>query len=94
MIQDVESKFCGRLSHVCSQPAMIPSSRALLTRDKRLPLDTWNHSGLQENVLEINFLRLIHPEIIVKEFILARSQRERGSVPQATGPGTLFARDD
>ena len=28
---------------------MIPSSRALLSRDKRLLLDTWNQSGVQEN---------------------------------------------
>ena len=43
--------------------------------------------------VEINFLRLIHPEIIVKEFILARSQRERGSVPQATGTDTFFSQE-
>ena len=48
--QDVESNFCGRSAHVSSQPVMIPSSRSLLSRDKRLPLDTWNQSGLQENV--------------------------------------------
>ena len=30
---------------------MIPSSRSVLSRDKRLPLDTWNQSGLQENVV-------------------------------------------
>ena len=38
--QDVESNSCGRLSHVSSQLAMIPSSRSLLSRDKGLPLDT------------------------------------------------------
>ena len=43
--QDIESNFGGRLSHVSSQPEMIPSSRALLSRDERLPLDTWNQSG-------------------------------------------------
>ena len=48
--QEVESNYSGRLSNVSSQTAMIPSSRALLSRDKRLPLDTWNTSGLQENV--------------------------------------------
>ena len=47
--QDVPSNCSGRLSHVSSQLAMIPSSRALPSRDKRLPLDTWNQSGLQEN---------------------------------------------
>ena len=48
--QDVESKICGRLSHVSSQLVMIPSSRSMLSRDKRLPLDTCNQSGLQDNV--------------------------------------------
>ena len=33
-----------------SQPAAIPSSRSMLSRDKRLPLDTWNTSGPWENV--------------------------------------------
>ena len=68
--QDIGSNKSGRLSRVSHQPEMIPSSRALLSRDKRLPLDTWNLSGVQENVLEINFPRLIHPEIILKEFNL------------------------
>ena len=40
--QDIESNCSGRLSHVSSQREMIPSSRALLSCDKRLPLDTWN----------------------------------------------------
>ena len=45
----MESNFCGRLPHVSSQLAMIPSSRSMLSRDKRLPLDTCNQFGLQEN---------------------------------------------
>ena len=48
--QDIESNYSGRLSHFSTQPEMIPSSRALLSRDKRLPLDTLNQSGVQENV--------------------------------------------
>ena len=46
--QEVESNYSGRLSYVSSQPAMIPSSRSMLSRGKRLPLDTWKTSGLQE----------------------------------------------
>ena len=46
----MESTCSGRLSHVSSQPAMLPTSHSILGRDKRLPLDTWNQSGLQENV--------------------------------------------
>ena len=68
--QDVESNKSGRLSHVSSQPAMIPSSRSLLSRDKRLPFDTCNQSGLQENVFGNQYSTLIHPEIILKEFNL------------------------
>ena len=68
--QDVESNYSGRLSHVSSQPSMIPRICALPSRDKRLPLDTWNQSGLQENVLGHQFSTLIHREIILKEFNL------------------------
>ena len=64
--QDVETNYSGRLSHVSSQLAMIPSSRSMLCSDKSLPLDTGNQSGLQENV----FGRSIHPDIILKEFNL------------------------
>ena len=53
--QNVESKFCGRLSYVSSQLAMIPSSRSLLSRHNRLPLETSNTSGLQENVFGDQF---------------------------------------
>ena len=53
--QDIEPNFSGRLSHVSSQPEMIPSSRALLSRDKRLLFDTWNQSGVQENVFGNQF---------------------------------------
>ena len=53
--QEVESNYSGGLSHVSSQPAMIPSSRSMLSRDKHLPLDTWNTSGLQENVFGNQF---------------------------------------
>ena len=38
--QDVESNHSGRLSYVPSQPATLPSPRSMLSRDKRLPLDT------------------------------------------------------
>ena len=34
--QEVESKYSGKLSYVSSHPAMIPSSRCMLSRDKTL----------------------------------------------------------
>ena len=48
--QEVESNHSVTLSYVSSQLAMIPSSDSMLSRDKRLALDTWNTYGLQENV--------------------------------------------
>ena len=65
--QEVESNHSGTLSYVSSQPAVIPSSRSMLSRDKRLSLDTWHTSGLQENVFGNQFLRLIHPKIVLKD---------------------------
>ena len=82
--QDVESNYSGRLSHVSSQPAMIPSSRSLLSRDKRLPLDTWNTSGLQENVFGNQFSTFHSSrEIILKEFNLTTcKETEKQSLKQ------------
>ena len=53
--QEVESNHSGRLSYVRSQPAAIPSSRPMLSHDKRPPLGTWNASGPQENVFGNQF---------------------------------------
>ena len=76
--QEVESNYSGRLSYVPSQPVAIPSSRSMLSRDKRLPLDTWHTSGPQENVfLVINLQPLIRPEIIIKEVIIADHQERQ-----------------
>ena len=92
--QDVESNFCVILSHVSSQPAMIPSSRSMLSRDKRLPLNTWSSSGLQGNVFggqcsTFDSLR-DHPQRIHPDDVT----RERGAVPPAAGTETIFTRDD
>ena len=81
--QEVESNHSERLSYVSSQPAMIPSSRSMLSRDKRLPLDN-----------EYNFLRLIHTENHHQGIHPCAPQSAGESVPQATLSGTLFARDN
>ena len=49
VFQEVVSNHSERLSHVPSQPEVIPSSSSMLS-DKRLPFDTWNAPGLQENL--------------------------------------------
>ena len=89
--QEVESNYSGRMSHVSSQLAMIPSSRFMLSRDKRLPLDTWNTSGLQENVFGDHFSTFDSSRDRPQGIHSCAPQRERGSVPQAAGSETLFA---
>ena len=92
--QEVESNYSARLSHVSSQPAMIPSSRSMLSGDKRLPLGTWNTSVLQENVFGNQFSTFDSPRDHPQGIQSCAPQKERESVPQATGPGTLFAREN
>ena len=72
--QEVDSNHSGRLSYVPSQPEVIPSSSSLLSRDKRLPFDTWNSPGLQEHVFGNQFSTFGSPEIILKEFMMVRHQ--------------------
>ena len=83
--QEVESNYSGRLSYVSSQLAMIPSSRSMLSRDKRLPLDTWSTSGSQENVFGNHLFTFDSPRDHPRGIQSCASQSERGSVPQATG---------
>ena len=48
--QDVESICSGKLSHVPSQPASVPSPCGMLSRDQSLRPDTWNLLGTLGNV--------------------------------------------
>ena len=74
---------------------MSPSSRSMLSRDKRLPLDFWDTSGLQENgFLVINFLRLIFTEIILKEFTLVQHQERQDQFHKQWRQEPFFTRDD
>ena len=93
-LQDLESNHSGRLSYVPSQPAAIPSSRSMLSRDKRLPLDIWNMSGSQENVFGNQFSAFDSSRNHCQRIHHCKTPRETESVPQAIGTGTSFARDE
>ena len=49
---ETESNYSGKRvnSQDLSQQAVIPSLRSMLSRDKRLPVDTWNLSESQGNI--------------------------------------------
>ena len=68
---------------------MIPSSRSMLSRDKRLPLDTWNTSGLQENVFGNLFSTFDSPEIIIKKYTLAHHKGNEDQFHKLQGRGHL-----
>ena len=61
-------------------------------------LDTWNAPGLQENVFCNLFSTFDSPRDHPQGIHPCAPQRERGSVPQQTGTGTIpkrsFTRDD
>ena len=73
---------------------MIPSSRSMLSRDKRLPFDTWNTSGVPENVFGNQFSTFDPPRNPSQGIHCCATPRETGSVPQTTGTGTSFTRDE
>ena len=92
--QEVESNHSGRLSHVSSQPTIIPSSRFVLSRDKRLPFDTWNTSELQENVFGNQFSTSDSSRNHYQGIHHSTTPGATGSVPVHIGTGTLVARDE
>ena len=92
--QDVESNYSGRLSHVSSQPVMIPSSRGLLRRNKRLPLDTWNQSGLQENVFGNEYSTFDSPRDYSQSIQSDDVHRNRKAVPEAGRTKTSHTSED
>ena len=86
--QEVESNHSGRLSHGPSQPEVIPGSSSMLSRDKRLPFDTWNAPGLQENVFRNQFSTLGspgNPPQGVHCDVAHETRRDTESVPRAMG---------
>ena len=98
--QDIESIESGKFSHVSGQPEMIPSSRALLSRDKGLLLDTWNQSGEQDNVFGNQFSTFDsprnhpqripiddvqrNPEVFLLDLQFSEDGQNQGTIPMTT----------
>ena len=92
--QDLESNYSARLSHVASQLAMIPSSRSTLSRDKRLPLDTWNQSGLHENVFGNKFSAFVSPKDHPQRTQVDEEQRNQEAETEAGKTNTVHTSED
>ena len=73
---------------------MIPNSRLLLSRDKRLPLDTWNRSGVQENVFGIQCSTFDSPRDHPQRIQFDDVQSNREVVPEAGRTRTSHTSED
>ena len=63
-------------------------------RDKRLPFNTWNTSELQGNVVGFLFSTFDPPGNPSQGIHYCATPRQTGSIPQTTGTGTSFTRDE
>ena len=92
--QDVESNYSGRLSHISGQLVLIPSSRSMFSRDRRMPLDSCNQSGLQENVVENQFSTVDSPRYHPQRSQSDDVQRNREAVLGAGRTKTTHSSED
>ena len=92
--QEVESNHTEKLYYVPCQPAAIPSSRSMLSRNKRLPLDTWKTCGLQENVFGKQFSTIDASRNHYQRIHHSMTPGASGSVAVHIGTGTPAARDE
>ena len=91
---NAESNHSGTSSHVSSQPVRIPSSRALLSRDKRLSLDTWVQSGVQENVFANQFSTFDSPRDLPPRISSEHVHRNREAAPGDAKVKTSLTSED
>ena len=91
---EVVSNSGGKFSHVPTQPARISSPRSMLSCDKRLQPETWNPSGLQENVFA-------NPRSTLESFSMPYQRIHPFMTPNAAGEapalistGNTVARED
>ena len=92
--QEVESNYCGTCSNVSSQPARIPRPRAMPSSDRRLPLDTWNRSGSQENVFANPRSTLQSSQTHHRGIHQFATPNSTGKVPVLISTGALVAREE
>ena len=75
-------------------PAAVPSSCSMLSRDKRLPIGSWNTSGLQENVFCNQFSTVDSFRNHYQRIHHSTTPGDTWSVPVHIGTRTSVARDE
>ena len=90
--QEVESNYSGRLFCVSCQPAMIQVLVPCWAATNACLLTHGIHLDYRKTFLVINFLRLIHPVIILKEFTHAHHKENEDQFHKLQGRG-LFSQE-
>ena len=91
---EVESNYSGKISHVPGQRAVSPSPRSMLSRDKRLPLDTWNLSEPHENVFGNTRPMFDSSQTPYQGILHSTIPRATGAFPVQGTTGTPVARGE
>ena len=84
----------GDCLHVSSKPEVIPSSSSMLSRDRRLPLETWNTSGSQENVFGNQFSTFDSSRNHYQGIQSDDVQRNREAAPEAGRTKNIHTSED
>ena len=79
--QNIDSICSGKISHVPSQPAVVPSLRPMLSRDRSMPPDTLNLSGTQWNVFGIPRHMLDSSQMPHQGILHSTNQSATGGIP-------------
>ena len=94
--QNVEPICCGKLSHVPSQPAIVPRLCWMLSRDQSLRPDTWHLLGTSGNVFDSpRCSNQFVIDFLIKECLLhSRNQSATGGKPVRDSTGKPVARSE
>ena len=77
-----------------SQPVVVPSPRSMLSRDRSMPLDTWNLSGTQGNVFGNPRLMFDSLQMRYQGILHSTNQSATGGIPVQRSTGRLVARGE
>ena len=92
--QDIESNYTGKFSHVLSQPAVVPSPRSMLSRDRSMPLDTWNLARTPGNVFGNPRSMFGSSQTLHQGIPHSTNPSATGAIPVQRSAGKLVARGE
>ena len=92
--QDMESICSGKVSHVPSQPAVVPSLSGTLSRDQSLRPDTWHLLGTSGNVFDSPRPLIGSPSTPYHGMLHSWNQSGTGENPVRESTGKPVARSE